>query len=200
MIIILFIYLLFQKKLLPNKIAKIVAKLYFYPSLPLGFIKRIWIKMNYMDLIDKKNNIWCSAVLFEKHIPILKNKNIKYVINMCDEYPGPIEAYYDNQIIQLRLPTIDHEEPSLEYMFLAIKCINKAIQDKDGVLIHCKAGHGRAGAISFCHLLTQQSNLKDPNILIKVQQQLLAIRRTRKTLYKQKNIQLFYQKLLLSEI
>ena len=74
-IIILFVYLLFQKKLLPNKIAKIVAKLYFYPSLPLGFIKRIWIKMNYMDLIDKKNNIWCSAVLFEKHINFSEMKH-----------------------------------------------------------------------------------------------------------------------------
>ena len=39
---------------------------------------------------------------------------------MCEEYAGPGGHYNDLGIKQLRLPTVDHFEPSLEYMQVGI--------------------------------------------------------------------------------
>jgi hypothetical protein len=40
--------------------------------------------------------------------------NVRGVINMCEEYKGPLRKYKELGIEELYLPTTDHFEPELE--------------------------------------------------------------------------------------
>ena len=45
--------------------------------------------------------------LYNKH-------NVRGVINMCEEYSGPLRKYKELGIEELHLPTTDHFEPELD--------------------------------------------------------------------------------------
>ena len=81
---------------------------------------------------------------------------VRAVINMCDEYRGPVEAYSREGIKQLWLPTVDHFEPSLESMIDAVRYIQECKDRKERVYVHCKAGHGRGAAIALCWMISQR--------------------------------------------
>ena len=73
------------------------------------------------------------------------------MINLQDEWKGPVKAYAKYGIEQLRLPTIDHVEPTVDDMERAVAFIRRVRATADerrseqrGVLIHCKGGHGRS--------------------------------------------------------
>ena len=53
-------------------------------------------------------------------------------------YQGPISYYNDVGIRQLRLPVVDHTEPSLEYMREAVTFIQKHKEKGCKVYVHCK--------------------------------------------------------------
>ena len=44
---------------------------------------------------------------------------VRGVINMCEEYKGPISKYNELGIEQLYLPTTDHFEPSEEHLIVS---------------------------------------------------------------------------------
>lgn len=117
-------------------------------------------------------------------VPHLVELGIGAVVNMCEEYSGPIETYKQHSIVQLRLPTTDHNEPSLENINEAIKFIEEQIKIGHKVFVHCRAGRGRSGAIAFCWLAKNNPNMTAFDI-----QNMLLDRRpgVRKTLYQQPN-------------
>lgn len=109
---------------------------------------------------------------------------VKGVINMCYEYPGP-KSYYDELgIVQLRLPTVDHFEPSADQLEEAIKFIKHYQKKGEKVYVHCKAGHGRAASVALSWLIHENptQDPKDLNHLLKQK------RKVRGTLFKQKSI------------
>jgi hypothetical protein len=113
--------------------------------------------------------------------------NVKGVVNMCDEYRGPIASYERLGIEQLRLPTVDHFEPSVEDLKLAVAFIRRHEQNGDRVYVHCKAGHGRSAAAVYAWLLYKEP-LADPGEL---NEKLSSMRNVRRTLWKQPNINVF---------
>lgn len=72
---------------------------------------------------------------------------------MCYEYPGPKSYYNRLGIKQLHLPTVDHFEPSLEYMKEAVAFIQEYKDRGEKVYVHCKAANGRGAAIALCWLI-----------------------------------------------
>jgi atypical dual specificity phosphatase len=78
---------------------------------------------------------------------------VRGVVNMCCEYGGPVDAYKTIGIKQLRLPSVDHFEPSIEYMSDAVKFIDSFKKRGEKVYVHCKAGHGRAASIALCWMI-----------------------------------------------
>lgn len=77
---------------------------------------------------------------------------MKRVLNLQDEYGGPVDAYARAEIHQLRLPVVDHFEPSHAQIVEGVGFIEKAQLDGAGVYIHCQGGHGRSAAIVFAWL------------------------------------------------
>jgi hypothetical protein len=114
------VYFLFQKHLLPEFLSKIVSKLLFYPTFPFTALIRLG---NYWSPIDETITLGCAPMGFLKHSEELHKLGIRGVVNMCYEFSGPTSHYTELGIKQLRLPVIDHTEPSLEFMQEAVKFI-----------------------------------------------------------------------------
>ena len=153
---VVIVYALFQKKLLPKPIAKVASKVFFYPTFPVTAALRIG---NYWTEIDDTVILGCAPMGFLGHAEKMHKLGVRGVVNMCYEYPGPASYYNDVGIRQLRLPTIDHVEPSLEYMKEAVSFIQKHKEKGCKVYVHCKAGHGRAASIAMCWLMYTNPHL-----------------------------------------
>ncbi len=89
---------------------------------------------------------------------VFRELGIKGVINLQDEYAGPVEEYKRLNIDQLYLPTVDHYEPTYEDLKRSVSFIEKHTGRGGGVYIHCKSGVGRSAAVAFCWLLKEVSS------------------------------------------
>ena len=181
-------YALFQKKLLPKPISKWVSVAFFYPTYPVTYLLR-WKK--WKTVVDDTLILGVAPMNALGHPEHLYKLGVRGVVNMCHEYEGPQDAYSKLGITQLRLPSVDHFEPSLEYMEEAVKFIKQHKDRGEKVYVHCKAGHGRAAAIALCWMLYDDPKVsaKDANAV------LCSKRKVRPTLFKQRNVGLFKNRL-----
>lgn len=101
----------------------------------------------------------CAPISFLGHPQQLAELGVCGVVNMCDEYAGPIDAYKKLKIRQLRLPTVDHFEPSLSQMQEAVAFIESYRKRGEKVYVHCKAGHGRAASIALVWLMSKNPRM-----------------------------------------
>ncbi len=85
----------------------------------------------------------------------LQAAGVKGIVNMCDEYEGPVEEYKQRGIKQLRLRTVDHFEPSVSNLVKGVRWINEYKKKGERVYVHCKAGHGRSAFLVMAWLMTQ---------------------------------------------
>eukprot|EP01038_Epipyxis_sp_PR26KG_P016527 gene16527-22560_t len=182
---ILFItYVLFQKKLLPKPVSKFVARIFFLPTFPITVLMRLG---NYWTKVDDTVILGCAPVGLLGYPAQLYQLGVRGVVNMCDEYSGPLADYERLGIKQLHLPTIDHFEPKLVDIQDAVKFIKQYQSNGDKVYVHCKAGHGRGASIALAWMIheNRSSSPKELNSLLK------SKRKVRKTLFEQKNMKLF---------
>lgn len=181
-------YALFQKKLLPKPISKIVSIVFFLPTYPFTYLLR-W--KNWKTPIDETLILGVAPMALLNHPQQLHKLGVRGVVNMCAEYNGPLEAYTELGIKQLRLPTVDHFEPKLDYMEDAVNFIQSHKDRGEKVYVHCKAGHGRAASIALCWMLhaDKQLSAKDGNAM------LCSKRKVRPTLFKQENVLAFKKKI-----
>lgn len=145
-------WVLFQKKMLPKPISKVVSKVFFLPTYPITALMRVG---NFWTELDDTLILGCAPMGIMGHPRALYNKGVRGVINMCYEYPGPTSSYSNLGIKQLYLPTVDHYEPSLESMAKAVAFIQEHKDRGEKVYVHCKAAHGRAASIALCWMMKQ---------------------------------------------
>lgn len=151
-------YLLFQKKLLPLPVAKIVSKVFFYPTFPFTAILRLG---NYWTKVDETLYLGCAPMGLLKHPKKLYDMGVRGVVNMCYEYEGPVSSYKELGIKQLHLPTVDHTEPSVESIQKAVAFIEQCQKDGQKVLVHCKAGHGRGASVALAWMIHENNKKND---------------------------------------
>jgi atypical dual specificity phosphatase len=178
-------YVLFQKKLLPKPISKIVSKLFFLPTFPITALMRLG---NYWTTIDDTAYLGCAPLAIVNHPAKLHKLGVRGVINMCYEYDGPKAAYAELGMKQLHLPVVDHFEPSVAQLQEAVAFIQECKLKGQKVYIHCKAGHGRAAAVALSWMMheTPEAGPEELNAMLRRK------RRVRKTLFKQSSIQALY--------
>ena len=121
------------------------------------------------------------------HVESLHDLGVSGVINLCDEYSGPVLQYQQYGIEQLHLPTVDHFEPTVSDLCRAVDFISLRHSKGQKTFVHCKAGHGRSAAVALAWLATQNPGVS-PQLL---NQRLSEKRKVRKTLYKQNCIKGF---------
>ncbi|KAF0691802.1 Aste57867_17073 [Aphanomyces stellatus] len=181
------IYVVFQLHLMPRPIARVVAKIYFFPMYPFTLLAR---RGNYYTAMDPTVILGAVPVVCAGHVTQMVSLGVRAVVNVCDEYEGPIDAYKKQGIVQLRVPTVDHTEASVSDIQKSIEFIEVHKKLGAKVYVHCKAGSGRSAAIVFCWLL--KTTKMTP---LEVQSFMSVKRRVRRKLYKQKNVLEFYETL-----
>lgn len=183
------LYILNQQHALPKPLSAVVSKTLFWPTLPITMSKRIAKWTTVIDdsvLLGGAPFGWLNYPqrLYEDH-------NVRGVINMCEEYQGPVKQYEKLGIKELRLPTTDHFEPSVEDMKSAVEFIKSYKENDLGkVYIHCRAGHGRSAAIVYGWLMSQEDDI-DSLDMKKLNEEFCQLRNVRKYLHKQPNVNEF---------
>ncbi|CAI5731267.1 unnamed protein product [Hyaloperonospora brassicae] len=180
------LYAAFQLHVLPRPLAKVAARVFFYPTWPLTYLSR---RRNYWTLVDAHVLLGAAPMAFLPHVDALVARGVRAVVNLCDEYSGPVRQYKRHHVQQLRLPTIDHFEPSLEALEAAVAFLQ--VQQQRGVrtYVHCKGGSGRSAAVALCWLVATRQ--MDPR---EAQAYLSEKRHVRKGLYLQPNVRAFCNK------
>lgn len=131
-----------------------LARLLFYPTYFWNFlINRVLRLRDWWNWID--DNVLLGARPETYDVKRLKELGITGVVNTCEEYCGPQEAYSATGIEQLYIPTTDFVPPSYENVVRGVEFIDKHIQNGGKVYIHCKAGRGRSATIAICYLIAR---------------------------------------------
>jgi atypical dual specificity phosphatase len=130
----------------------VYARILFYPTLFLNIVLcKVFGLRNWYDRIDEY--VILGALPRKDDVPRLKKLGVRAVLNVCEEYSGPEEAYAAAGIEQVRLPTIDYTSPSLSTVREGVCFIEKCVSRGDLVYVHCKAGRGRSATIVLCWLI-----------------------------------------------
>jgi hypothetical protein len=184
------VYGLLAKKKLPKSTWKVLSRFYFWPMLPITYISRNlpWSPPYFVE-VSPGVILGGVPIVFAGHVDELYKLGVRGVINMQDEYHGPIKKYEELGITQNRLPCVDHVEPTVEQMVNACTFITEQREKGHKVYVHCKGGHGRGGAIAFAWILKVCGRT-----LKETQDMLSNQRKVRSTLYKQQNIIEFYNR------
>lgn len=133
-------------------ISWVYARFFFYPTLISNILLcKVFGLRNWYDRIDEY--VILGALPCKGDVPRLKKMGVRAVLNVCEEYSGPEEAYAATGIEQVRLPTIDYTSPSLSTVRQGVCFIEKCVSRGDLVYVHCKAGRGRSATIVLCWLI-----------------------------------------------
>lgn len=182
------VYVAYQKHLLPDPLAKVVGRLYFYPTWPFTYLSR---RHDYWTLVDSHVLLGAAPLRFLGHVDALFARGVRAVVNLCDEYEGPMDQYKKLHVVQLRLPTIDHTEPTVDDLAAAVAFIQDKVDAGVRVYVHCKGGNGRSAAVVFAWLLHAHKFTLD-----EAQAYMNEKRSVRKKLFTQPNLMAYYAKLL----
>ncbi|KAE8904820.1 hypothetical protein PF005_g10791 [Phytophthora fragariae] len=185
------LYAAFQLHLLPEGLGRIVARVFFYPTWPLTYLSR---RTNYWTLVDSHVLLGAAPMSFMPHVDALVSRGVRAVVNLCDEYAGPEQQYRRQHIQQLRLPTVDHSEPSLAALEAAVAFIRTHKQRGVRTYVHCKGGTGRSAAVALCWLVANRGMTPK-----EAQEYLNDKRHVRKSLYLQPNVLAFCNKIQASD-
>ena len=184
---------LFTQRLLPHRLSAVASRAYFYPTLPLTYA-RLTLLPPHAGLwteVDDHVVVGAAPCAWLRHPERLHALGVRAVVNLCAEYAGPVEAYERLGVEQLRLPTVDHVEPSVADLRAAVDFIRRASR-RGKVLVHCKAGHGRSAAVAYAWLLKKNLGKVAP---FEVYEGLAAKRGVRKNLWRQPNLLRYYDQI-----
>ena len=130
------------------------AQLVFYPTYMWNvLINRVLRLRDWWNWID--DDVLLGARPEARDAVSLKNLGITGVVNTCEEYSGPQDAYAQTGIEQLHLPTTDFVPPSYEDVVRGVAFIDAHIRRGGKVYIHCKAGRGRSATVAICYLIAR---------------------------------------------
>ena len=111
---------IFQKHLLPRSLSQVVSKVLFWPTLPITISRRLGSWTTQVD-----DTVMIGGVPYLGYPEKLAKENVRGVVNLCDEYRGPLGAYKRLGIDQLYVPTVDHFEPDAESLKSAVSFIQE---------------------------------------------------------------------------
>ena len=131
------------------------ARMMYWPTLSwnvlLGRALRVRSWWNRVD-----DHVILGAVPFRSDVHRLHGEGVAGVINTCYEYDGPREEYDRLGIVQLHLPTIDFQPPSLEDVERGVEFIRQHAESGQTVYVHCKAGRARSATVVACWLIASR--------------------------------------------
>lgn len=133
----------------------IVSRALFWPTFTWNaMLGRILKRRRWLDRID--DHILLGAMPMRSDVARLATEGVTAVVNMCKEYPGPLDLYEKYGIEQLWLPTVDFNPPSLADVEKGVQFIHQKIASGGSIYIHCKAGRARSATVLLCYMVKYQ--------------------------------------------
>ena len=130
----------------------LVANLLFLPTYAWNIVMgRILKRRRWWDYADPL--VILGARPMTRDLQRLYDEGVRGVVNMCQEFPGPLKRYTKLGIEQLWLPTVDFQPPSIEFVGQGVDFIEQVTQRGDKVYVHCKAGRARSATVVLCWLV-----------------------------------------------
>lgn len=188
-------YVLNQAHMLPKPLSAVVSKALFWPTLPITMVKRIRSWTTDIDDVVMMGGAPFHTLLGMPQY--LYDRGVRGVVNMCEEYQGPVRKYEALGITELRLPTVDHFAPSVEALEEAVQFCQDFAKRGERVYIHCRAGHGRSAAAVLAWMVSRSSIPDSDNEffhLKSLNKELCEKRMVRSTLWKKTSVREFYQR------
>jgi len=131
---------------------RFIARVLFVPTLIWNMLLGRWLRIrHWWDEVDE--HVVIGAFPFAKDVPALHDLGVRAVVNTCEEYGGPVEAYSSRGIEQHRVPTVDFTPPSLDSVRSAVGFMKRHADDGNRIYVHCKAGRGRSATVVLCWLM-----------------------------------------------
>lgn len=128
------------------------ARSIFLPTLAWNLILARWLRRRrWWDTVTPQ--VFLGALPFARHARELAEQGVSAVVNLCEEYAGPVSEYQKRNMEQLRLPTIDFTHPSLTDVLTGVHFIQRIVDGGGKVYVHCKAGRGRSATVVACWLI-----------------------------------------------
>ena len=186
-------YLLLEKKMLPRGWWGAASRFYFYPMMLPSLLARVMSGQPSFSDVDGGVMLGSVPMVLTGDVNALHRDGVRAVVNMQAEYEGPVAAYRSLHppIVQLRIPVVDHVEPTIEQLEAAVTFIERHRAAGERVLIHCKGGHGRSAAVAMVWLMSERGGSLAPEA---AQRRLSSVRHVRKALYKQPAVLDFYSR------
>lgn len=133
-------------------LSRLYATIVFYPTLGWNMLLGRVLKVrNWWDRIDP--HVIVGAFPFAGDVAGMHAAGVRAVVNTCEEYAGPQNAYAKYGIEQLRIPTTDFTHPKLDDVQKAVDFVQEHVEKGDTVYIHCKAGRARSATVALCWLM-----------------------------------------------
>jgi atypical dual specificity phosphatase len=96
-----------------------LSRLLFYPTFSWNYVLGRVIRVrHWWDSVDE--HVLLGARPLRSDVRRLYDLGVRGIINMCQEYAGPTDRYQSLGMVQLWLPTIDFNPPSLEHVKLGV--------------------------------------------------------------------------------
>ena len=125
---------------------KVLARAIYFPTLSYNVLLGRGLKWRrWWDAVD--DHLILGAVPFRRDVKKLRELGVTGVVNMCEEYAGPIAEYQSLGIEQLWLPTTDFHHPLADHVDAGAEFIEKHAQCQGITYVHCKAGRARSATI-----------------------------------------------------
>lgn len=122
------------------------AQVLYWPTLSYNYLLGRVLKVRrWWDHVDKQ--VILGARPFRRDAKRLRELGVTGVVNMCEEYFGPMREYERLGIEQLHLPTVDFTHPLVEHVEAGAAFIEKHVSNNGIVYVHCKAGRARSATI-----------------------------------------------------
>lgn len=94
------------------------------------------------------DNVYVSSAPSTTNVQTIRSQNIRYVVCLQEERERMRCEMHD--ICVLNLPTRDYSSPTEKSLKDAVSFIR--LHQKDGVLVHCRAGKGRSVACVIAYI------------------------------------------------
>ncbi|WP_153557074.1 dual specificity protein phosphatase family protein [Roseimaritima sediminicola] len=136
----------------PRSLQRFYARSVFYPTLWWNMLHGRVLKVrSWSTRVDP--HLIVGAYPFARDVPRMTSEGVKAVVNTCEEYPGPLDAYRLAGIEQLHIPTVDFTHPRLEDVQRAVEFIQDHAAAGSTTYVHCKAGRARSATVALCWMV-----------------------------------------------
>ena len=130
----------------------VVSRAIFWPTFVWNVALGRWLRRRrWWDRIEPQ--LILGAMPLRRDIASLAEEGVTGIVNMCQEYAGPLDLYQKHQMEQLHLPTVDFNPPSLQDIRRGVTFIDQQVKGGGTVYIHCKAGRARSATVLLCYLI-----------------------------------------------